>query len=162
MPVYLGPYNDPLDTNLTHHWDTSHAPDCRNAAISVVRSGGIFNINVSVENSDPWDSTGNTITLYASYRTKKFKIPSEIDTYVFGSIFGAAVPPIVSPSPWTNQTVPRRTSLGDNPWRPLGTVVWTPSTVPPPYAIIIVVLTVAGVTPSNATQNSQVAVWVGP
>ena len=162
MPVYLGPYNDPIDTNGTHHWDTPHAPDCRNSAISVVRSGGSFNISISVENSDPADSTGNTITLYALYRTKKFKIPSDIDTYVAGSIFGASAPPIISPSPWTNQTVPKRTSLGDNPWRPAGAIVWTPTIAPPSNAIIVVVLTLAGVTPANATRSSQVAVWVGP
>ena len=147
MPVYLGPYNDPIDTNGTHHWDTPHAPDCRNSAISVVRSGGSFNISISVENSD---------------RTKKFKIPSDIDTYVAGSIFGASAPPMISPSPWTNQTVPKRTSLGDNPWRPAGAIVWTPTIAPPSNAIIVVVLTLAGVTPANATRSSQVAVWVGP
>lgn len=163
MPIYLGPYNDPVDTNGTHHWDLFHAPDCRNSAIMVTRSGNTFNIDVAVANSDSVDSPASTITLYAAFRTRKFAHPSDVDTYISQSIFGASVPPVVSPSPWTNQTVPGRTSLGDNSWHPpTGTIMWAPSLNPPLNAIFVFVLTVQGVIPNNATQTSQVAVWVGP
>lgn len=163
MPVYLGPYNDPVDTTGMHHWDTPHAPDCRNAAICVTRSGSSFTISIAVENSSSLDSTGNLITLYAAYRTRPFARPSDVDTYITRSIFGAAVPPVLAPSPWSNQTIFGRNNLGDNPWRPpSGSIIWTPSLPPPSNAIIVVVLTVQGVTPTNPTQNSQVAVWVGP
>ncbi len=163
MPVYLGPYNDPVDTTGMHHWDTPHAPDCRNAAISVTKAGGTFTIGIAVENSDSFDSLGNLVTLYAAYRTRPFARPSDVDTYVTRSIFGAAAPPVLMPSPWAGQTIPGRTSLGDNPWRPPGgPIIWTPSIAPPSNAIVVVVVTVQGVVPTNATQSSQVAVWVGP
>jgi len=162
MPVYLGPYNDPLDANGTHHWDNPHAPDWRNAAISVSRSGGTFSIDVAVQNADVAASLGNTITLYGSFRTRSFADSDAVEGYVTRSIFGAAVPPVLTPAPWLGQTIPGRTSLGDRPWRPpTGTVLWTPSS-PPSNAKFVIVLTVQAVTPDNSTRNSLVAVWVGP
>src|SRR5664279_605502 len=99
MPVYLGPYNDPVDATGMHHWDTPHAPDWRNAAITAVISGGSIYINVAVENLDSSDSLGNIITLYAGFRTRPFNKPADVDSFIARSIFGAAVPPILAPSP---------------------------------------------------------------
>jgi hypothetical protein len=163
MPVYLGPYNDPLDVTGVHHWNDPHAPDCRNAAISVAKSGGTLSINVAVQNSDASDSLGNVITLYGAFRTRLFNKPADVDLFITRSVFGAAVPPLLA-TPWLNQTIPGRTSLGDKPWRPsTGTIIWTPSTSPPPPPpIFVIVLTVQSVIPANATQHPLVAVWVGP
>jgi len=163
MPVYLGPYNDPLDALGKHHWDSPHAPDWRNAAITATRMGDAFNIDVAVQNSDLSDALGFAITLYAAFRTRPFDTPADVDTYITKSVFKTASHSTVAPSPWLNQTIPARTSLGDHPWRPpTGTVIWTPSTTPPASAIFVIVLTVQSVTPANATQDPFVAVWVGP
>lgn len=160
--IYLGPYNDPLDATGKHHWDTPHAPDCRNPAISVVIASGILSIDVAVQNTDVNPSLGNTVTLYGAFRTRTFNRPVDVDSYITKLIFGAATPPILSPSPWTNQTIPGRMSLGDNPWRPpTGTVLWSPSSSSS-QSIFVIVLTVQSVVSTNATQNPLVGVWVGP
>ncbi len=171
MPIYMGPYNDPLDATVKHHWDTPHAPDCRNPALQVsVTTNGLgvktFHIDLSVRNSDASASAGNFVVLYGSYRLNQFTKPSKVDTFISNSIF-TATPPILA-GPFNLVTIPGRISLGDATWvPPTGTVLWTPG--PPdettqPY-IFVIVATVAPsaiFAPTDSTVDSQVAVWVGP
>lgn len=169
MPIYMGPYNDPLDATVKHHWDTPHAPDCRNPALQVVTttSSGVktFHIDLSVRNSDASASAGNFVVLYGAFRTALFSSPVRVDKYISNSIF-TSTPPILA-GPFNSVTVPGRVSFGDVHWTPpTGTVLWTPGIDDPTQAYIFtIVATVASVstfTPTNSTLNAQVAVWVGP
>ena len=157
--VYFGPYNDPLDSTGQRHSNTPHGPDCRNPALSVSIGGGSFTIGLAVQNGGTVPSTGNIITVYGAHRTRPFATPADVDVYIARSIFGAAAPPILAPSPWLNQTIPGRVS----PWRPPGgSILWTPVVPPTPRSIYVIVATLQSMTSAAATQNACVAVWVGP
>jgi len=173
--IYMGPYNDPLDPTGKHHWDTPHAPDCRNPSLCVsisVGSGGhkTFHIDLTVRNADPVDHAGYIIKLFGSYKGSPFSNSTQVDTFISTRMISP--PPPVAPTliagPWTGQTIPRRGGLGDNPWRPpSGNFDWTPS--PPNEAttfyVFVIAATVAEVdpfSPPTPTRNAQVAVWVGP
>ncbi len=172
MPIYMGPYNDPLDATGKHHWDTPHAPDCRNPSLQVsITTDGLgtktFHIDLSVRNSDATASTGNFVVLYGAYRTAPFASPPKVDKFIFNSILNVAAPPILA-GPFNSVTITGRVSLGDAPWvPPTGTVLWTPA--PPdettqPYVFVIVATVAPGATflPTDSTVDAQVAVWVGP
>jgi len=171
MPIYMGPYNDPLDATGKHHWDTPHAPDCRNPALQVSITTDIhgvktFHIDLAVRNSDPTASAGNFVVLYGACRTTQFARPAKVDTYISNSIFTLS-PPMLA-GPFNSVTIPGRVSLGDVPWvPPTGTVLWTPApfeetTRPYIFVIVATVAPGAAFTPADSTVDAQVAVWVGP
>lgn len=173
--IYMGPYNDPLDSTDKHHWDTPHGADCSNPSLCVsitVDTGGhkTFHIDLSVRNADPVDHSGYIIKVFGNYRTVPFVSYSQVDTFISMKMISPPAPavPTLIAGPWTGQTIPRRGGLGDNRWRPpTGIFGWTPKPVNEATTayIFVIAATVSEVdpfSPANSTRSAQVAVWVGP
>jgi hypothetical protein len=173
--VYMGPYNDPMGTDQKHHWDAGHAADCSNPSlgvcITVDRTSHVrtLHIDLTVRNAGTEDSVGNIIKVFGFQRTLKFNNSGEVDVFVKNKMIAPppSIPPRIIAGPWTSQTIARRVGLGDNPWRPPAPITWTPtlSSDPTLAYIFVIAATVADVdsfSPVDATQNPQVAVWVGP
>lgn len=65
--LYFGPYNDPGDTQLRHHWDANHDPDCHNASFIVDRTGQRLDIRLAIRNRGSNASPGDlVVTAYAA------------------------------------------------------------------------------------------------
>lgn len=163
--LYLGPYNDPIDSTGHHHWDTPHAPDCHNPAFTVVRAGPVVQIGFGVRNTGTTASPDDvTINLYAATRGKPFASMADVDTFVH-NLLAAGAP--IAPSPWQNQEVPERSRRLDTFWSPPGgPVTWN---LPPGARFVVVVATVQSLSlgqmpslPNTPTQDACVGVWVSP
>jgi len=172
--VYMGPYNDPLDANLKHHWDANHAADFSNPSLGVrvtvdaITHNRTFHIDLTVRNVGSVDSVGNIIKVFGYQRTAVFNGSAPVDAFIQNKMISPPAPamPRIIAGPWIAQTIPRRMGLGDNPWHP-PTITWTPKPLNESTTayIFVIAATVANVdpfSPANATTNAQVAVWVGP
>jgi hypothetical protein len=173
--IYFGPYNDPGDTHVLHHWEPNHDSDCHNPAIIVDRAPNSWTMNISIFlRNRPTTGPNDIVTpddvsvkLYAAACGLFLAVP-DVEDIVNRLLQGqGGVQPIKK---WDvdheNAPAVPPYNLGlDTPW-PSEPVPWN---VPPYTSSLIVVATLQTVSGHQApvgavgtfTRDPCVAVWLG-